>query len=128
MQYMKTYDYKRPARLKHKNLVNMPDLPQSYVVNDFKKMQYVSSNTSSTRVQGEFLPMQKYFVKVKSFFIQFNLWSNTITTQVEDNWFWIVLDAANDCVLKFTCGFWVSPHCQVLQHTPTVSPLYNDYI
>jgi len=74
-----------------------------------------------TQVQGDVLPMQKYFVKVQSFLIKFNLWSNTITTKLENNRFWIVLDAANDCIIKYAGGLRVSPHRQFLQHISTLS-------
>jgi len=58
--------------------------------------------------------MQKYFVKVKRFLIKFNLWSNTIATKLENDRFRILLDAANDCIVKYADGFRVSPHCQLL--------------
>jgi len=63
--------------------------------------------------------MQKYFVKVKSFLVKFNLWSNTVATQLEDNWFRVLLDAANDRIVKHASGFRVGPHCQFLQRRST---------
>jgi len=80
---------------------------------------FLSSNIISTAAQADALPMQKYFVKVKSFLVKFNLWSNAVATQLEDNRFRVLLDAANDCIIKYTGGFRVSPHCQFLQRRST---------
>jgi len=77
---------------------------------DLVKDSSVSSSTSSTQVQGNYLPMQKDFIKVKNFFVELNLWSNAIATKLEDNRLWIVLDAAYHCVFKYTGSFRVSPH------------------
>jgi len=65
--------------------------------------------------------MQKYFVKVQRFLIKFNLWSNTIAVKFENDRLGILLDAANNCIVKYSSSFRVSPHCQLLQQTPTLS-------
>jgi len=53
--------------------------------------------------------MQKDFLKVKSFLVKLNLWSNTIATKLEHNRFWVVLDAAYQSIFKYTGAFGVSP-------------------
>ena len=71
--------------------------------------------------------MQKNFFKVKSFLIKFDLWSNTIATQLEDNRFRVVLDTADHGVFEYTGAFRIRPHCQLLQNIVQIDlPPSND--
>jgi len=64
--------------------------------------------------------MQKYFLKVQRFLIKFNLWSNAIAVKFKNDRFRILLDAAYNCIIKYSSGLRVGPHCQLLQQTPTL--------
>lgn len=71
-------------------------------------------------IEADVLPMQQHFVEVKSLLVKFNLWSDTIATELEDDGFGVVFDAAHDSVVKYTGSFRVRPHRQLLQRISTL--------
>jgi len=77
--------------------------------------------SSLVEVQDDVLPMQKNFVKVKWFPVEFNLGSHAVATQLEYNRFWIVFDAAYHHVFKHSWAFRVRPDTQLLQRTDKLS-------
>ena len=57
--------------------------------------------------------MKKHFVEVKDLFVKLKLRSHSIADQLEDNWFWVLLDATYQWILV---GSWDLVKKKIEQH------------
>ena len=60
------------------------------------------------------LAVKEYLLEFEDLFVDFELRFDAIADDVEENWIWVVLDAANQYIFELSSGLGISPYGQRL--------------